>query len=62
MWPLYSGLHMCYNDKLQKVTKKIYIFIKLVFKNFQSSDYKLQFAYIKMELQGIVNQKFKVKK
>lgn len=62
MWPLYSGLHMCYNDRLQKVTKKIYIFIKLVFKNFQSSDYKLQFAYIKMESQVIVNQNVTVNK
>jgi len=39
-----------------KKLQKNKIFIKLISKNYQSSNYKLQFAYMKMESQVIVNQ------
>jgi hypothetical protein len=53
MWPLWIGLHMCYNENHKKWQKRNF---KLTYKNFPSSDCKLQLVYMKLESLVIANQ------
>ena len=53
-WPLWVGLHTCYNENYKKLLS-IQV-ILLIFKNFRSSNYKLQLAYMKVESLVIANQ------
>ena len=54
LWPLWTGPHMCYNDTYKKLYNKA-IWSKSL-KIIVRSDYRLQFVYIKVESQVIVNQ------
>jgi hypothetical protein len=54
LWPLWTGLHTCYNDKYKKLYNKV-IWSKSI-KFIVCSDYRLQFVYMKVESQVIVNQ------
>ena len=54
LWPLWTGPHTCYNDNYKKLYNKA-IWSKSLKINV-CSDYRLQFVYMKVESQVIVNQ------
>ena len=52
VWPLWAGLHSCYNgnnNKLQKCQ------LELILKNYPSPDCRLQLVYMKLESLVIAN-------
>ena len=52
-WPLWAGLHTCYNGNYNKSRNGN---IELIFKNYLSSDCSLQLESMKLELLVIVDQ------
>ena len=59
LWPLWTGLHACYNDNDKKLYKKA--IWSQSSKIIVSSDYRLQFVYMKVELPVIANHHVAVK-
>lgn len=59
MWPLWIGLHMCYNENYKKWQKRNF---ELTNKNFPSSNCRLQLVYMKLESLVIANQHVAVNK
>ena len=52
-WPLWAGLHTCYNGNYNRSRKGNF---ELIFKNYLSSDCSLQLESMKLELLVIVDQ------
>ena len=52
-WPLWAGLHTCYNGNYKRSRKGNF---ELIFKNYLSSDCSLQLESMKLELLVIVDQ------
>lgn len=57
-WPLWTGLHMCYNDNYKMKQKCKF---EQIFKNYLSSDCFLKLGNMKLESLVIVNQHVTVK-
>ncbi len=52
-WPLWAGLHMCYNGDYKELRHGD---MKLISKSYLSSDWSLQFGTMKLESLVIVDQ------